>query len=189
MRARVGSGLACYLATLQLFLSDRRSQLVLRRRLLELWRPVSSFRTYRSYATPPCPAVLHQSPVYQALHLLSPVQFLPCRSESLPCQFQSSPGVSRTNYLSKVQFRFGTFLPVQSSSALCSHLPWSKKPIDQNCAYVQEVVYGPSVNICGNLWRDVAKANCHGTPTSSWNLDRQPPTIKNPLSYSALGSA
>ncbi|KAJ8332858.1 hypothetical protein SKAU_G00417540 [Synaphobranchus kaupii] len=54
--ARVGSGLACYLATLQLFLSDRRSQLVLRRRLLELWRPVSSIRTYRSYATLPSPS-------------------------------------------------------------------------------------------------------------------------------------
>ncbi|KAJ8356492.1 hypothetical protein SKAU_G00192860 [Synaphobranchus kaupii] len=24
---------------------------------------------------------------------VSPVQFLPCRSESLPCQFQSSPGL------------------------------------------------------------------------------------------------
>ncbi|KAJ8354573.1 hypothetical protein SKAU_G00221400 [Synaphobranchus kaupii] len=36
--ARVGSGVIRYLATLQLFLSDRRDHPVLRRRLLELWR-------------------------------------------------------------------------------------------------------------------------------------------------------
>ncbi|KAJ8342325.1 hypothetical protein SKAU_G00322530 [Synaphobranchus kaupii] len=72
---RVGSGVIRYLATLQLFLSDRGNHPVLRRRLLELWRR-------------------------------QPGPVLPCRSESFPCQFQSSPGSS------PVQFRFGT-IPFQ----------------------------------------------------------------------------
>ncbi|KAJ8352394.1 hypothetical protein SKAU_G00238700 [Synaphobranchus kaupii] len=87
--ARVGSGVIRYLATLQLFLSDRGNHPVLRRRLLELWRR-------------------------------QPGPVLPCRSESLPCQFQSSPGSS------PVQFRFGTF---RSSTCTRVDLPVQFSPV------------------------------------------------------------
>ncbi|KAJ8382914.1 hypothetical protein SKAU_G00036920 [Synaphobranchus kaupii] len=104
--ARVGSGVIRYLATLQLFLSDRGNHPVLRRRLLELWR--------RSATSGPTAATPHYSalPCFRKASRLphpSPPQpgpVLPCRSESLPCQFQFSPGSS------PVQFRFGT-IPFQ----------------------------------------------------------------------------
>ncbi|KAJ8353231.1 hypothetical protein SKAU_G00207980 [Synaphobranchus kaupii] len=141
--ARVGSGVIRYLATLQLFLSDRGNHPVLRRRLLELWR--------RSATSGPTAATPHHSalPCFRKASRLpnpSPPQpgpVLPCRSESLPCQFQFSPGSSPVQFRfgtipfqylipvwtsrsssSPVQFRFGTFrsstctrvdLPVQSS--------------------------------------------------------------------------
>ncbi|KAJ8333796.1 hypothetical protein SKAU_G00411150 [Synaphobranchus kaupii] len=61
--ARVGSGVIRYLATLQLFLSDRRDHPVLRRRLLELWR--------QSATSGPTAATPHHS-------------VLPCYRKNLP---------------------------------------------------------------------------------------------------------
>ncbi|KAJ8364131.1 hypothetical protein SKAU_G00129620 [Synaphobranchus kaupii] len=81
--ARVGSGLACYLATLQLFLSGRRSQLVLRFRFRELWRP-TLLPVWTSRSNPDSSVDL---PVqFQS----SPVPILIPKVD-LPVQFQSSP--------------------------------------------------------------------------------------------------
>ncbi|KAJ8352186.1 hypothetical protein SKAU_G00236620 [Synaphobranchus kaupii] len=97
----------------QLFLSGRSSHQVLRFRFRELWRPASSNRTYRSYATPPSSAVLHQLPTCQTLHpcenlpvlpvptpKLTSLCFLPSTGVVVPVQFQSSRSESPT-YLFK----------------------------------------------------------------------------------------
>ncbi|KAJ8356966.1 hypothetical protein SKAU_G00197600 [Synaphobranchus kaupii] len=76
--ARVGSGVIRYLATLQLFLSDRRDHPVLRRRLLELWRQSA---TYGPTAAAPHHSVL---PCY-INHLTSKPGTSVRTSRSFPC--------------------------------------------------------------------------------------------------------
>ncbi|KAJ8332185.1 hypothetical protein SKAU_G00428350 [Synaphobranchus kaupii] len=135
--ARVGSGRACYLATLQLFLSDRRSQRVLRHRLLELWR--QSAPSGPTAATPhnpslpcftnhlplkPCTSQF-QSRCESRTYLSSPVpvwnKSVPdhCSSVDLPVQFQSSPVPVWNESVPDPLFQCGPPgpVPVQSSSS------------------------------------------------------------------------
>ncbi|KAJ8353440.1 hypothetical protein SKAU_G00210070 [Synaphobranchus kaupii] len=126
---------------------------------------VSSFRTYRSYATQPISAVLHQPPPSQTLHLRENLPVIPvpslaltlpfvfvlyrcsqsgpvlsCRSEPLPSN--SSPGVSLAPTC-PVQFRFGTnpfqtIVPVWTSRSSSSPVQFrfGTNPFQTPCSSV-----------------------------------------------------
>ncbi|KAJ8375046.1 hypothetical protein SKAU_G00056260 [Synaphobranchus kaupii] len=121
----------------ELFLSGRSSHQVLRLRFRELWRPVSSNRTYRSYDTLPSSAVLHQLPTCQTLHpcenlpvlpvptpKLTSLCFLPRTGVVVPVQFQSSRSESPTYLFSPVPVWNNPFLsPVPEWTSRSSSSP------------------------------------------------------------------